>query len=611
MATGGSDVDRMPRADAIGYASVPPQRGGSARAVMLGALIALGVQLWLLTDSRLVRPIGFLVAVGVALLAAMTPVARRALLITSGWLDRRGRVATPIRFGGVSLAAGVLLYAAAASSHRPFAPAVQDEFSYLLQTRMFAEGHLWLPAHPLAEFFDTFYVVTDRAYASQYFPGAALLYAPGIWLGLPFWAMPLATAAAACGAIFLLMRELFDGVVGVASVLAACGVLGLRYVSISVYAQQPTLFFGTLALWSLLRWDATRRGGFLIGAGVAIGWCAITRPLDAAAFALCGAAFVAWRLRRSPIAEWRRAALLGLLPLLPFAALQLTIDRGVTGRWLQTPFAYYAERDMPGTQLGFPRFDPTIRPVSPLPQKQAFYDSRVVPAARGHTFLATLADWRSHLFQNLVTELFADGLLVILIPAAALALGTKRAAVAAVPPVWWALYLLHPFTFYHYYVVLIPSSLVLTFAGVDALARGGPRRVRSIVRGAGPLLVATASVLALPQFRLDLIDQAAANPAEVTIRRLIASAHEPRLIVMCRYDPRSSTETEPVYNIDRARIDDNPAIRAHDLGDRRNAVLYRYYAERQPDRVVYRFDRGDGSFVRLGRVVDLAATNPR
>jgi hypothetical protein len=51
--------------------------------------------------------------------------------------------------------------------------------------------------------------------------------------------------------------------------------------------------------------------------------------------------------------------------------------------------------------------------------------------------------------------------------------------------------------------------------------------------------------------------------------------------------------------------DDAAIIRAHDRGEE-NARLYAYYAQRQPQRIVYLYDLGDDSLTELGNVVDLA-----
>ena len=59
-----------------------------------------------------------------------------------------------------------------------------------------------------------------------------------------------------------------------------------------------------------------------------------------------------------------------------------------------------------------------------------------------------------------------------------------------------------------------------------------------------------------------------------------------------------------MYNTDVASPDDAPLIRAHDLGPR-NIELFRYYATRAPDRMIYRFSRKTGQLDTLGRAADL------
>jgi len=58
---------------------------------------------------------------------------------------------------------------------RALFPLLHDENSYALGARMLSRGHLWLPAHPLADFLDSFHILVRPVYASIYFPGTALL----------------------------------------------------------------------------------------------------------------------------------------------------------------------------------------------------------------------------------------------------------------------------------------------------------------------------------------------------------------------------------------------------------------------------------------------------
>jgi len=76
--------------------------------------------------------------------------------------------------------------------------------------------------------------------------------------------------------------------------------------------------------------------------------------------------------------------------------------------------------------------------------------------------------------------------------------------------------------------------------------------------------------------------------------------------VLFHFWPGRSIDQEPVYNIGVAWPDDARVVRAHDRG-RENVRLYRYFAERQPRRVIYLFDEETCTARRLGTSSELAA----
>lgn len=569
----------------------------------------VGIQIWLLVDFWLVRSMTDLTVYAAAIAACFIKPVREAALALGRLLDRRGRLATPLLFVGTSLIAIAVLYGTALYGNRKFTPVFHDEFSYLLQTTMLASGHLSMPAHPLGAFFDTFYVITDRAYASQYFPGAAMMFAPGVWLGLGGWVMPLVITGMVCGMVVLVIRELFDALAGLAALIILFSVLELRFQSLSPLAQHPSLLLGLIAIYFVLKWLRSRWLGHLAIAAAAMGWMAITRPLDAVAFSLpmaCVGAITMAR-RREPARVWLRTALAATLPVVPFLVIQLALNHQVTGRWLQTPFSYYASRDMPGTSYGFHTFDDSLRPVSPLPQKQRFYVKNVQSTLKEHQFLAVAKSWIGERGKGALWEMFGDMLLVIPIPVALVCLrDARRWMVVLIIPIWCVLYSFYPFRYVHYYVMLIPGALLLSFAGFESIYALFPRS-RPIVLAMRFVLPSAIAVMSMPQFKADVRDQVFDNFIEEDFRKLEASLPDRRSVILIRFGPLSVPEWELVYMIDDAWPDDARVIRAHDLGDR-NIELYRYYAERQPDRVVYRFDRETNELVRLGNVVDLAKT---
>ncbi|HSV16193.1 MAG TPA: hypothetical protein VLI90_18165, partial [Tepidisphaeraceae bacterium] len=73
-----------------------------------------------------------------------------------------------------------------------------------------------------------------------------------------------------------------------------------------------------------------------------------------------------------------------------------------------------------------------------------------------------------------------------------------------------------------------------------------------------------------------------------------------------RFHHGNNPHDEPVYNIDVAWPDDARIIRAHDFGLPKDEEIFRYYAQRDPQRVFYIFDRADDSLTELGTGQSLA-----
>src|SRR6185312_2794184 len=59
-----------------------------------------------------------------------------------------------------------------------------------------------------------------------------------------------------------------------------------RVYSTMVMAQIPVMLLGLLMAWAWLRWRGERKAGWAVAIGAFAGWAAITRPVDALAFAL-------------------------------------------------------------------------------------------------------------------------------------------------------------------------------------------------------------------------------------------------------------------------------------------------------------------------------------
>ncbi len=164
----------------------------------------------------------------------------------------------------ICVASSLFLYWTQRYEKTPFQPKFQDEFSYLIQMRMLAEGRLWMPAIPCPDFFDTFYVFVRPVYASMYFPGAAMMYVPALILHLPYYVAPLAVSGLCAALLYLIVTEILDGASGLLAVLILLSMGMFRMMSIMLMSQTPTLLLGLVMTWAVLRWRSGRKPGWLI-----------------------------------------------------------------------------------------------------------------------------------------------------------------------------------------------------------------------------------------------------------------------------------------------------------------------------------------------------------
>ena len=116
-----------------------------------------------------------------------------------------------------------------------------------------------------------------------------------------------------------------------------------------------------------------------------------------------------------------------------------------------------------------------------------------------------------------------------------------------------------------------------------------------------------------PEFNAKVDDETFRSPMMRVLHDQVDRSDLAPAVILFRYHPElsqdgdNSCKVEPVYNTDVAWPDDAPIIHAHDLGSR-NIEIIRYYAEHQPDRAFYLFDRGNPAdpLHRLGTASELA-----
>jgi hypothetical protein len=585
------------------------------RKVVVALLLVVGVQAWLLFGSGywgrnvqlMLLAASLVLALLVALIATLIPNLGHAY---SAALDRvRHPSRLTLALLSVLIAAGatIYLYSDARYQKRTFTPKYHDEFSYIIQTRMVAQGRLWAPSPPAPwpEFFESFQLITYPQYASIYFPGSAMIYAPGVWFGWPAWVMPLLLSGAIVGLTFRLIAELTDAILGFLAALMMLGIPVFRLQSFMVMAQIPSLFFALVMMLAWLRWREKHRIGWAILIGLCAGWCAIIRPLDALCVTVPVGIATLSDFRR---ARGRRLATIGAIALAaaPFLLLQAGFNKVISGRVLRTPFEYYARHYFPQTTYGFHAFNPNIRPLSSLPQMQAYYDNVALPFIKGHTPARMLNNWKENRFRLTVLTDAPTWLMIGLMPVGLMGVtDPRRWVVWSMLPLFVVLYFFYTFFLAHYPLIAAPAVLLNILLGVEVIRTTWPR-AQVFTMTFLLLALICLSVTELPETNRVAHDEWFDAPQLQRIDQTIATKVKAPAIVLFRFGGSANPEEEPVYNIDVVHPDQARIIRAHDLGPEKNLELYRYYASRSPDRSVYRYDRADDSLTFLGDVRDLA-----
>ncbi len=576
--------------------------------LLVGIGFCVGVpEFWQLPFDR---PLACGIAFSIALLAAFYPPSRNLVIdlrasLAATTLGRRFAIALC-----VALASSAYLYGVALTNDRPLVPRLLDEKTYTVQSRMMANGMLWRPAHPKAEFFETFYIFDRPLYAPKYFPGTAMMYVPGVWIGFPDWVTSLGIAGAISGVLCLIVMELFDGdgLAGVSASLLLLAVNSFHDLGTWVLSHEPCVLCVMVMIFAWLRWRASHGIGWALLMGFAAGWGAITRPIDAACYALPMAGIIAWdyfsefgRGRRMRIAI---DLLCAALAASPFLVLQGIFDQKVTGSVMHTPYRAYIDKYQPGDAYGV--IGTSARPQTNLQQKLDYFDKFILPMENFHTLhSAWEVLWRFRL-RHILRWGIANRLALVLLPlGAAMAWFDRRLLVFVVPaPLMLLLYLPNPSYFWYYPVIVAPALATLIVAGGIALSRW--------IRPAAVLCLLLAPALAigaLPEVSGELKTDTVTvgpPPCEAVLDEMVQA---PALVFFTYHPDRRDYHAEPVYAMTTGWPDDEPITRAQDLGAQKDKELIDYYAQFQPDRKVYVLDRISCELKYLGTAGDLGAAD--
>jgi hypothetical protein len=579
--------------------------------------LVLGVQCWLvLGEGEYGHQDKPLLILG-AILAGLIPPINRAFDYFWKAVSRPSPLARTLIAIGICLAASVFCYWTQRYEHVAIRPKYADEFSYLLQAHMLAAGRLWMPALPLPEYFDTFYVLVKPVYASMYFPGAAMMYAPALALHLPYVVGPVMASGLCAALVYLVFCEVLDGASALLAVLLLLSLPMFRMMSIMLMAQTPTLLLGLVMTWSVLKWRKRMHARWLVLLGASAGWAAITRPADALCFAIVVGAVMLMDLRGKSRQVWLKTTAIVVTCALPFLIFQLSLNHGITGKRGTSPFSLWNDANYPGA-FGF-HSGPMPEHVSNVPEIQRFYETDAKIKIERHQW-KNLGQGLQGEFEMAKRSAVADPFLWLIMPLSLPAMFSRKLwAVWGMFPVFLLGMSWYAFTWDlpHYYVMVMPAMILWTVLPIRFLTDVFPRRAAMIRTMIGLGIVALALTW-MPMFNRIIHDPYFEARELATINANLEREVRGPAVVVFHFDSHAPTggmgvannpSEEPVFNSQVIWPDDAEVIRARDLNrdmsaigkpNDLNAPLYAYYARLSPLRVFYLYDRADGKVRRLG-----------
>ncbi len=487
---------------------------------------------------------------------------------------------------------------------------IQDEAAYLLQAGIFAQGAWTAAAPPLPDFFAQMHVLTQPVLASKYPPGTSLFLSPFVWIGFPALG-PMVLAAATGALIFVLARRGGNGTIAaLAWLFWTTAPWALRWQA--TFLSQPlTTALWLASLYCLLEYRERHRPWVLIALAVAVGACAVTRPVTAVAIVIPVGALTLREVQR--VGAWRPAgvaflagsAFVGLLPLQNYMT---------TGDWRVSPLVKYSREYLPSDLPGF-GFDSTQR-VASLPTDLEHARRELFRIRQQHTLDAlpqTLAHrWVRSL--GIVTHGWRIGLIpLILVGIFAMPAAGVFAFVSSLGLLLAYAFHAHWAQWSQYYLEAAPGYVFALAAGVWAVAqcvvrgRQGFHRITLDTSTMDPRIAAAVLLVTVAigvPSAVGIPPAVGRHYAEVSYQRQFGEALElvrresEKAIVFVEYGPKHLPLFSLVRNV--PNLASAPAWIAYDRG-RDDLRLMRL----APERRAYIYHADEGRLTRLPPLAEL------
>ncbi|MBF5044240.1 hypothetical protein FGE12_17715 [Aggregicoccus sp. 17bor-14] len=472
---------------------------------------------------------------------------------------------------------------------RGTSPLIHDEWAYLLQAQMFAQGRLSWPTPPLPEFFETAHVLMVPAYMSKYFPGQAAWLAPFVRLGLP-WLGPCVVLGLTTGLLFLLQRTL--GISRLIAAGTACLLLASGdFLSYSLsYFSDPTAALLVVGWLISISVAPPQRSSLGMGSATALAVTAgFVRPFTGVALL----ATLGLMLLARPRPTWRRLAVGGVIVLLG-AGGAMAFCRATTGSWTLPPWTLYARQYTPLDPPGFGAVE-APPPERALPAHLRL-DTLLGASRRAHV-LGKLPQIAAERFGQMLGYLPSPALLLFLLMGLLTARGALRPALIFAAGLFTLMLSFH-WRDARYYQSHYPILLLLVGSGASFTAfcvrNVATARERWLAFWSMAVLPALLVLYALP---VQLRQVSYWGTAWFDEQRALAEALRPLReggggLVFLSYPPGHSPHVDHTHN--GPDIASQKVILAVDLGER-DAELMALF----PGKPAYRLDVGTARLTRL------------
>jgi hypothetical protein len=472
-------------------------------------------------------------------------------------------------------------------------PVMHDEWAYWTQAGQYGANAWTAPGPVMPEFFEQLYVIVSPVFASKYWPGHAMMLAPGFALGIPAL-MPDLLNAIAGGLVFALARRVAGARVAALTFVLWISTFGNLRFRASYFSELTTSCMWLAAWHALLRWRESRRRGWMALLAVATGWGAISRPATMFLFAIPVGVLVivdtvrGRRWKDLAIGVAVGTAVLGIIPLW---------SAKTTGDWRTPPLAQYTRDYLPFDVPGY-KVDMTVAP-RPLPAEMERvrdflrtikFEQAMSPVATtfldraGFLLRDAFAGWRLPFVFAMLIGLVVGGRVAWFAFGSSLLLVVGYLTQAHTPD--WTIYYLEAF----------PALAFVAALGTRRIVRQLRARSASADAGIPPLAVGALAIAALVMVTVDTLAarETLARVSAVTrnFRAGVANITEKPNVVFVRYAPRRNMHLSLVAN--DGRLERAESWIVHDLGPS-NRHLIAAAAGRTP----YLFDEATNTFTRM------------